>query len=70
MKKELTISGINSVKCAERLSGVLYSMPEIEDVIIDIENNTIILELNLNISSEMLKTIIKSAGKYEVIDIK
>lgn len=70
MKKILTIPEIVCQKCTEKLSGVLFGLPEVEDVIVDLDSKTIELELNSNISNETLKLVVKSAGKYEITDIK
>ena len=70
MKKILTIPEIVCQKCAEKLSGVLFGLSEVEDVIIDLDTKTIELDLNSNISNETLKIVVKSAGKYEITNIK
>lgn len=69
MKKILTIPEITCNKCAEKLSGVLFGLPEIEDVVVDLDNKQIEIELNSNISNDTLKLAVKSAGKYEIINI-
>ncbi len=70
MKKILTIQGITCEKCAEKLSEVLYSAPEVEEVTVDIDNKEVELELNYELSGETLKMLVKSAGKYEITEIK
>ncbi|WP_068267983.1 heavy-metal-associated domain-containing protein [Caviibacter abscessus] len=69
MKKILTVPDITCNKCAEKLSGVLFGLPEIESVTVDLDNKNIEVELNSNISNDTLKLAVKSAGKYEITNI-
>lgn len=70
MKKTLHVTGMTCNDCAEKISKNLFSLPEVEDVIINLETNQIEIELNSAISIENLKSVIKSAGNYNLIDIK
>lgn len=70
MKRILSVTGMTCDDCAQKISKNLFSLPEVEDAIIDLENNTIELELNSAISTDTLKSVIKSAGNYNLIDIK
>ncbi len=70
MKKILSIPEIKNEKCAEKLSEVFYSLPEVEEITVDIENKVLEIELSYNLSNDVLKSIAKSAGKYEVVEIK
>ncbi len=70
MKKILHVTGMTCDDCAEKISKNLFSLPEIESVIINLETNQIEIELNSAISIENLKSVIKSAGNYNLIDVK
>ena len=41
MKKILSVTGMTCDDCAQKISKNLFSLPEVEDAIIDLENNTI-----------------------------
>lgn len=66
MTKTLYIPQINELKSIENLSGLLLSFPEIDEVKIDLDNKTVIIELNNSVSDEMIRYAIKSLGKYEI----
>lgn len=70
MKKTLFVTGMTCDDCANKISKNLFSLPEVEDVIINLETNQIEVELNSAISVENIKSVIKSAGNYNLIDIK
>lgn len=70
MKKYITITGITSDSCIDKISKILFSIPEIESINIDLNTNIFEIELNDHISNDILKNAIKSAGKYEIIGIE
>lgn len=70
MKKILTIPSIKCNACAEKISGALFSFPEVEEVTVDVDNKTVTLELNTEISNNELKNILKGTVNYEVTEIK
>lgn len=70
MKKTLFLSSMTCNDCADKISKYLFSLPEIEDVIVDLDTNQIEIELNSAISTDVLKSVIKSAGPFTLIDIK
>lgn len=70
IKKILTVPKIKCNACAEKISGVLFSLPEVEEVTVDTDDKTVTIEMNFEISDNELKNIIKSAGNYDVTEIK
>lgn len=70
MKKILYVTGMTCDDCANKISRNLFSLPEVEDVTFNLETNQIEVELNSAISIENLKSVIKSSGNFNLVDIK
>lgn len=70
MEKIIKVSGITCESCVDKISKNLFSLPEIENITIDITNSTITLELNDHIADDTIKSVLKASGKYEVIGIE
>ncbi|VWL85863.1 heavy-metal-associated domain-containing protein [Oceanivirga miroungae] len=68
--KILTIPAIKCNSCVEKITNVLYSFPEVEEISVDLDEKTVEVILSTDISDNELKGIIKSAGSYEVTEIK
>lgn len=70
MKKILYVTGMTCDDCADKISRNLFSLPEVEDVTFNLETNQIEVELNSAISIENLKSVIKSSGNFNLVDVK
>lgn len=70
MKKILYVTGMTCDDCANKISRNLFSLPEVEDVTFNLETNQIEVELNSAISIENLKSVIKSSGNFNLVDVK
>lgn len=68
--KILTIPAIKLNSCVEKIASILYSLPEIEDIEVNLDDKTVKIFLSENISDYEIKSLIKSSGSYEVTDIK
>lgn len=70
MKKIINIDGMNCGHCVEKIETALYGLPQIEDVSVSLENKNAEVVFNSNVDNELLKSLIDSAGHFEVTGIE
>lgn len=69
MKKEVKVKNEFNIKQVKQLSSVLLSLPEVEDLEIDIDNKIINVLFNENFSNDILKYYFKTVN-FEIESIK
>lgn len=69
MKKEVKVKNEFNIKQVRQLSSVLLSLPEVEDLEIDIDNQTIYIQFSDNFSNDVLNFFFKTVN-FEIESIK
>lgn len=70
MKKIVNIDGINCGKCASKIEEALYSLPQVDEVKVDIVNKNAEVEFISEIDNETLTETIENAGHFLVTSIE
>lgn len=69
MKKKLKVKNEFNIKQVRQLSSVLLILLEVEDLEIDIDNQTIYIQFNDNFSNDVLNFFFKTVN-FEIESIK
>ena len=69
MKKTMKIKGMMCPHCEARVKGLLEALPEVDGAVVSYKKNSAVLNLNKEISDEVLTKLITENG-YSVIEIK
>lgn len=59
MKKKVKLDNLNDIKQVKQLSSILLGLPEIENIEYLMDESSLILFLNTNLSNEIIKYYIK-----------
>lgn len=70
LKKEVKVKNEFNIKQVKQLSSVLLSLPEVEDLEIDIDNKIINVLFNENFSTIYWSNIILKTVNFEIESIK
>ena len=69
IKKLVEIEGMHCENCAKKVEGVLYGLPEVENVEVNLSNKNAKVTLNEEVDDLLIADVINGAGHYKVKDV-
>lgn len=69
MKKKIFIEGMSCGHCVARVENILKEQAAVEEVTVDLAGKNAVVELNQELSDEMIKEILEDVG-YDVVKIE
>ena len=69
IKKLVEIEGMHCEKCAKKVEDVLYGLPEVENVEVNLSNKNAKVTLNEEVDDLLIADVINGAGHYKVKDV-
>ncbi len=69
MKKIIKIDGVHCNGCSSKINAALGNLPETKNVKVDIETQTVELELSKDVDNALLTDLIENAGHFLVVEI-
>ena len=69
IKKLVEIEGMNCENCAKKVENVLYGLPEVESVEVNLSDKNAKIILNEEVDDLLIADVINSAGHYKVKDV-
>ncbi len=70
MKKIIEIDGMNCSNCIGKVEGLLYGLPQVDDVKVNLEAKNAEVVFNAEVDNDLLKNLIDNGGHYTVTNIK
>ena len=70
MKKIIEIDGMNCSNCIGKVENLLYCLPQVEDVKVNLEAKNAEVIFNSEVDDELLKNLIDTGGHYTVKNIQ
>ncbi len=70
MKKIIEIDGMNCSNCIGKVENLLYGLPQVDTVKVNLEAKNAEVEFNAEVDNELLKNLIDNGGHYTVTSIK
>lgn len=68
MKKKITFENLENIKQVKLISSILLGLSEVENIEANLDENTIILELNENLNDAIIKYYINTTN-LKIINI-
>ena len=69
IKKLVEIEGMHCENCAKNVENVLYGLPEVESVEVNLSDKNAKIILNEEVDDLLIADVINSAGHYKVKDV-
>ena len=69
IKKLVEIEGMHCENCAKKVENVLYGLPEVESVEVNLSDKNAKIILNEEVDDLLIADVINSAGHYNVKDV-
>ena len=69
IKKLVEIEGMHCENCAKKVKDVLYGLPEVENVEVNLSNKNAKVTLNEEVDDLLIADVINGAGHYKVKDV-
>ena len=69
IKKLVEIEGMHCENCAKKVENVLYRLPEVESVEVNLSDKNAKVTLNEEVDDLLIADVINSAGHYKVKDV-
>ena len=69
IKKLVEIEGMHCENCAKQVEDVLYGLPEVENVEVNLSDKNVKVTLNEEVDDLLIADIINGAGHYKVKDV-
>ena len=69
IKKLVEIEGMHCESCAKKVENVLYGLPEVESVEVNLSDKNAKVTLNVEVDDLLIADVINSAGHYKVKDV-
>jgi len=69
IKKLVEIEGMHCENCAKKVENVLYGLPEVESVEVNLSDKNAKIILNKEVDDLLIADVINSAGHYKVKDV-
>ena len=69
IKKLVEIEGMHCENCAKKVEKVLYGLPEVENVEVNLSDKNAKVTLNEEVDDLLIADVINGAGHYKVKDV-
>ena len=69
IKKLIEIEGMHCENCAKKVEYVLYGLPEVENVEVNLSNKNAKVTLNEEVDDLLIADVINGSGHYKVKDV-
>ena len=69
IKKLVEIEGMHCENCAKKVEDVLYWLPEVENVEVNLSDKNAKVTLNEEVDDLLIADVINGAGHYKVKDV-
>ena len=69
IKKLVEIEGMHCENCAKKVENVLYGLPEVENVEVNLSNKNAKVTLNEEVDDLLIADVVNGAGHYKVKDV-
>ena len=69
IKKLVEIEGMHCENCAKKVKDVLYGLPEVENVEVNLSDKNAKVTLNEEVDDLLIADVINAAGHYKVKDV-